>query len=53
MTLPTKRLIGASMASIIGASLVLATWLSNPPPARADQPVTVDILLAWMLKYSN
>ena len=53
MTLPTKRLIGASMASIIGASLVLATWLSSPPPARADQPVTVDTLLSWMLKYSN
>ena len=55
MTLPTKRLIsGASIAStIIGAGLVLATWLSSPPLARADEPVTVDTLFQWMLKYSN
>lgn len=54
MTLPRKRLIGASMVStVIGAVLVLIAGLSSPPPARAAETVTVDTLFEWMLKYSN
>ena len=40
MTPPSKRLVGASMASIIcGAMLVLVTGLSTPPLARAGLSV--------------
>jgi len=54
MTPPSKRLVGASMASIIcGAMLVLVTGLSTPPLARAAETVTVDMLFQWMTKYSN
>ena len=54
MTSPRKRLIGASMASIIsGALLVSLMGLSTPPPARAAEIVTVETLFDWMTKYSN
>lgn len=54
MTLPRKRLIGASVAStVIAAALVLISGLSSAPPALAAEPVTVETLFEWMLKYSN
>jgi hypothetical protein len=54
MTLPRKRVIGASMVSTLtGAVLVLVAGLSSPPPARAADPVTVETLFQWMVKYSN
>lgn len=54
MTSPRRRLIGASMLSVLGgALLVFIAGVSNPVPAHAAQTITADMLFDWMLKYSN
>lgn len=54
MTIPRRRLMGASILSaVLAAVLVLITGLSTPPPAGGAETITVDTLFDWHLKYSN
>jgi hypothetical protein len=55
MTVPRRRLMGASMVSVVlGAVLALVAAFSTPLPVRAQNgAVTTDMLFDWMTKYSN
>jgi hypothetical protein len=54
MTVPRKRLVGASMVcAALAAIVVMFTGLSIPPPARGADAITADTLFDWHLKYSN
>lgn len=54
MTVPKRRLVGASLVSIVlGAVLALFAGVSTPTAVRAADNVTPDLLFDWMLKYSN
>lgn len=54
MTIPRRRLMGASIVSAaLAAIVVLVTGLSTPPAARGAETITSDTLFDWMTKYSN